>query len=53
MENIFIGFLFLIAVSYLLRLVYNQFNNKNPVCAKNCGGACGLKINLPQNIKEN
>jgi hypothetical protein len=41
MENILIGFIFLLAIGYLGSLVFQNFNPKNKAgCAKGCG-SCG------------
>jgi hypothetical protein len=50
MENIIIGILFLTALIYLFRIVYRQFTVKNTGCAKNCGGACGAKFEIPEKV---
>jgi hypothetical protein len=51
MENIIIGIIFVAALAYLGRIVYRQFTVKNASCAKNCGGACGVKIDFPEEMK--
>lgn len=40
MENIVIGFVFVVASFFLIRLVYKQFFGKQNGCAKGCGGSC-------------
>jgi hypothetical protein len=38
MENIIIALIFLAAIAYLVRLVWNNFNPKNTAgCSKGCG----------------
>jgi hypothetical protein len=50
-ENIIILIVFVGALAYLFNIVRKQFSSKNTTCAKNCGGACGAEIKIPE-IKE-
>ncbi|MDI9863704.1 FeoB-associated Cys-rich membrane protein [Flectobacillus sp. DC10W] len=43
MENIIIALIFLAAIAYLVRLVWNNFNPKNTAgCSKGCGSCAAL-----------